>query len=115
MTLKIITDSAGDMPAGWDKTFDFHVIPVNIHFGEKTYLQGVDLTEVEFYQLAEKSGVIPKTSQPSPFQFISFYRQVASPGDTLLSIHVTSKLSGTFRSAEMAANELEGEFHDFPF
>jgi DegV family protein with EDD domain len=113
--LKIITDSAGDMPPDWGKEFDFHIIPVNIHIGDQTYLQGVDLSDAEFYERAEKTGVIPKTSQPSPHQFITFYRQIASPGDTILSIHITSQLSGTFASAQMAARELEGEFNIIPF
>ncbi len=113
--LRIITDSAGDMPPGWAEEYDFQVIPVNIHFGDQTFLQGVDLTDARFYELAEQSGVIPKTSQPSPHQFMTFYREIASPGETILSIHVTSRLSGTFASAEMAARELAGEFNIIPF
>jgi len=113
--LRIVTDGAADMPAGWENEYDIQVIPINILFGEKTYLQGVDLSNEDFYQLVEKSGRIPKTSQPSPFQFKEFYQRVAKPGDTILSMHVTSKLSGTFESAVVAARELAGEFNIFPF
>lgn len=113
--LHIVTDGAGDMPSGWEEEYGIHVVPVNIHFGEKMYLQGVDLSNDDFYALVEKSGTIPKTSQPTPQQFIRHYREIASKGDTILSIHVTSKLSGTFESAQLAAQELEGEINVIPF
>ena len=107
--LRIAMDSAGDMPDGWAETYDIQVIPINIHFGERMYLQGVDLSNADFYRMADESGVIPQTSQPTPQQFIDFYRKVARAGDLILSLHVTGKLSGTFDSAVMAARELAGE------
>lgn len=113
--LHIVIDSAGDMPPGWAEEYAIQIIPINIHFGEKTYLQGVDLSNDDFYRLADESKQFPKTSQPTPQQFISFYRQIAQPGDTILSLHVTGKLSGTYESAEMAARELLGEFNVIPF
>jgi DegV family protein with EDD domain len=113
--LRIVTDSTADMPPSWQEDIDLHIVPVNIHFGEKTYQQGVDLTNDEFYALVEELGTIPKTSQPSPHQFITSYREIAKKGDSILSIHVTAKLSGTFKSAQMAAKELEGEIHVIPF
>lgn len=113
--LKIVTDSATDMPPEWIKEFDIHVIPVNIHFEDQTFLQGVDLSDDDFYQLVESSGTIPKTSQPTPYQFVQFYQRIAQAGQTILSIHVTSKLSGTFESAVAAARELANKFHIIPF
>lgn len=112
--LRIVIDSAGDLPPGWSETYDIDVIPINIHFGERTYLQGVDLSNQDFYRLAGTSAIFPKTSQPTPPQFIEFYRRIAQPGDTILSIHVTGKLSGTFASAQLAARELQGEFNVIP-
>lgn len=113
--LHIVTDSAADMPPEWIKEFDIEVIPVNIHFGERTYLQGVDLSDEDFYRIVEESGTIPKTSQPTPFQFTQFYQRIAQAGHTILSIHVTSKLSGTLESAVTAARELANKFHIIPF
>jgi DegV family protein with EDD domain len=113
--LLIATDSATDIPAGWQQEFDIHVIPINIQFGEKTYLQNIDLDAEGFYRLVDESGNIPKTSQPSPHQFKEFYRKIARQGDTILSIHVTSKLSGTFESAVAAARDLKDEFKVIPF
>lgn len=113
--LRIVIDSAGDMPEGWAQEYDIQVIPINIHFGEQMFLQGIDLSNADFYRLADESGVIPKTSQPTPQQFTRFYGQVAQPGDTILSIHITGKLSGTMASAEMAAQELAGTYSVVPF
>jgi len=112
--LRIVMDSAGDLPNEWLKLYDIHVIPINIHFGEETCLQGLDLTNDGFYKLVEQSGTIPKTSQPTPNQFEQVYRKIAEPGDTIVSIHVTRKLSGTYDSAEMAARNLEGIFNIIP-
>jgi len=108
-------DSAGDVPPGWTDEYDIQVIPINIHFGQQMFLQGIDLSNADFYRMADESGVIPQTSQPTPQQFIDFYRQVARPGDSILSIHVTGKLSGTLDSAVAAARELAGQYHIIPF
>lgn len=111
----IATDSATDMPDEWREKYQIHVIPVNIHFGERTFLQGVDLDNEGFYRLVDESGTIPKTSQPSPHQFKEFYESFAQAGESILSIHVTSKLSGTFNSAVAAARELAGKIQVIPF
>jgi DegV family protein with EDD domain len=113
--LHIVTDSAADVPAGWEKEYNINVIPINIQFGEKTYLQNVDLDSEGFYKLVDETKKIPKTSQPSPHQFMEFYRKLAQKGDTILSIHVTSKLSGTYASAVAAAEELKSMFRVVPF
>lgn len=113
--LRIVTDGAADMPQEWLKEFDIQVIPINIHFGEKTYLQNVDLDTEGFYKLVDETRKVPKTSQPTPHQFVEFYKKIAQEGDTILSVHITSKLSGTFDSAVAAARELERTFNVIPF
>lgn len=112
--LRIVTDGAADILPEWAKEYGIDTIPVNILFGEKSYLQGVELDNEGFYKLVEESKRIPKTSQPSPHQFVEFYRKVAQKGDTILSIHITAKLSGTYASAVAAAEELKGEFNVIP-
>lgn len=112
--LRIVTDGAADMPSAWEKEFEIDVIPINIQFGEHTYLQYVDLDNDGFYKKVEETKTIPKTSQPSPHQFVEFYKKVAKPGDTILSIHITSKLSGTYASAVQAADELKGTYDVIP-
>jgi DegV family protein with EDD domain len=113
--LRIVTDGAADIPAGWEKEYGIQVIPINIQFGEKTYLQTVDLDNEGFYKLVDESKKIPKTSQPSPHQFTEFYKKIAQKGDTILSIHVTAKLSGTYASAVAAAEEVKDLFRVIPF
>ncbi len=112
--LRIVTDGAGDILPSWGKEYSIDTIPVNILFGEKSYLQGVELDNEGFYKMVEEHRKIPKTSQPSPHQFVEFYRKIAQKGDTILSIHVTAKLSGTYASAVAAAQELKDEFKVMP-
>ena len=113
--LRIVTDGAVDMPTEWFKEYEINRIPINVHFGEKTYLQDVDLTLDGFYKMVdEKGSTFPKTSQPSPHQFAEYYKKIAQPGDTILSIHITSKLSGTYASAVAAVDEVKDMFKVIP-
>jgi len=114
--LRIVTDGAVDLPSEWYKEYDIQRIPINVHFGEeKTFIQDVELDQDGFYKLvAGKTLPHPKTSQPSPHQFVEFYKKIAQPGDTILSIHITSKLSGTYASSVSAAEELKGTFNVVP-
>jgi DegV family protein with EDD domain len=111
--LRIVTDGAADVLPIWKKEYGIDVIPVNIMFGERSYLQGVELDNEGFYKLVDEKKRIPKTSQPTPHQFVEFYRRIAQKGDTILSIHVTAKLSGTYASAVAAADEVKNDFKVF--
>ena len=75
--LRIVTDGAADLPVSWLTEYDIQMIPVNIHFGEKTYLQNVELDNAGFYRLVDETRKVPKTSQPSPHQFTEFYKKIA--------------------------------------
>ncbi|MCB9110812.1 MAG: DegV family protein [Anaerolineales bacterium] len=114
--LRIVTDGAVDIPEEWYKEYDLHRIPINVHFGEeKTFIQDEELDLDGFYKLVgSKSLPHPKTSQPSPHQFVEYYKKIAQPGDTILSIHITSKLSGTYASSVSAAEELKGTYNVVP-
>jgi len=107
--LHIVMDSCGDLPKEWIQDYEITVIPINIHLGKEVYLEGETLSSDQFYRWVEDTGQIPKTSQPTPGQYLQVYRAIAQPGDVILSIHLTSKLSGTYESAVMAARELEAE------
>lgn len=114
--LRIVMDSAGDLPVEWISKYDIEVIPINVHMGNEIFLEDVDLSIDQFYSWVKKTGKVPKTSQPTPQQYINFYREIAQPGDVILSIHLTSKLSGTYESAVLAAREMEDEaFEIIPF
>ena len=112
--LHIVTDGAADMPPEWGEEYDIHTIPINIQFGDKTFLQFIDLDFDSFYEMVDETKTVPKTSQPSPHQFVEYYKNIAKEGDTILSIHVTSKLSGTYASSVMAAEELKDTYNIIP-
>lgn len=113
--LKIAMDTAGDLDSGWQEKYKIDLIPINIIHHGVSYQQGIDIKYDDFYDLVEKDGSIPTTSQPTPYQFVEFYKKIAKTGDTVLSIHVTDKLSGTMTSARQAAEELNGTFNIIPF
>ncbi len=114
-TLKIVTDSAADMPDGWVDKYKIDVLPINIQFGERTYRQGIDLSNDQFYELVEETHRIPTTSLPTPGQIIEFYEKIAKAGDSILSIHVSGKLSGTVAMVQQAAKEVADRFKVYPF
>ncbi len=113
--LRIVTDGAADVPAEWEKEYDIKIVPINVHFGEKTFVQFEEMDFDSFYKEVSTNKTFPKTSQPSPHQFTEFYKKHYSKDDTILSIHVTSKLSGTYASCVSAAEELKGEYNIIPF
>jgi DegV family protein with EDD domain len=114
-TLKIVSDSSVDMPKEWEKDFDIHILPINIQMGMETFRQGIDITAERFYQMISEKKIIPHTSLPSPMQTVEFYRKIAKKGESILSLHVGSKLSGTYNVVRTAARELAGEINIHPF
>ncbi len=108
--LRIVTDGAADMPSDWEITYAIDVLPLHVNFGEEGYTQGPGFTNADFYRLVAEKRIIPKTSLPSIGQIKAFYRSIAQAGDTILSIHISSRLSGTFSTVETAARELSDEF-----
>ena len=107
--IHVVVDSTCDLPDTWLQRYRIAVIPIHIQFGTQSYREGIDISQDEFYRKVDSTHTIPKTSQPSPGEFLELYRAIAAKGDTVISIHVTGKLSGTCRSAELAAQDLAGE------
>ena len=108
--LRIVTDGAADMPVHWPKEYQIDVIPLMVRFGEETFLVDESMPPERFYQLVRLKKMIPKTSLPSPGQIADFYRNIARKGDTILSVHLASRMSGTFAAVQMAAREVMDEF-----
>lgn len=104
--IKIVTDSTCDLPSAWLNRYQITVAPVHIQFGLETFREGQTITPPAFYQRIQSEGVLPTTSQPSVGEFSEIYRSLAADGSEILSIHLTSKLSGTWQSATMAARQL---------
>ena len=114
--IRIVTDSTCDLPAELYAAHNISVVPINIQFGTDSYLDGITIDRPTFYRMIEESGVLPKTSQPSAGQFEEFYLRLAEEGATdIVSIHVTSKLSGTFQSAELAKDMVAERVRVHPF
>ncbi len=111
----LVVDSTCDVPTDWPFSERLHVIPVHIHFQHETLREGVDITEREFYARVLQEGLIPKTSQPNPDEFARFYRSLADRYDALISLHVTAKLSGTYRSALTAARAVQDDIAVYVF
>lgn len=105
--VKIMTDSAADLPMEIVRQYHITVIPMLISFPEKTYADGVDLTPDQFYQMLKTTPRLPVTSQPSPQDFIDAFQPEMEQGTTIISISLSSGLSGTFDSARLASEALD--------
>ena len=99
MTIKIVTDSTADLPAKLVKELDVAVVPVYLRFGAEVYRDRVDISEDEFYRKLLSDPTHPNTTQPTPQDFASVYEKLSKDADGIVSIHITSKLSGTYNSA----------------
>lgn len=108
--LRIVADGAADMPIEWEESYQINILPLHVRFGEEVFTQGSGFSREDFYRLVREKRIIPKSSLPSIGQVIEYYRSIAEKGDTILSIHISSKLSGTFAAVESAARELSDEF-----
>src|SRR5688500_9337870 len=106
---RVVTDSLAWIPDDLVRQHNIKVVPLHVHFGEEQFTETVDLTNEQFYTRLRESKELPKTSAPSPGEFLEAYRAVAQDADAIVSVHFTSKLSATFRSAEIAAGELRQE------
>lgn len=94
-----MTDSVADLPAMLTEELDVTVVPVYLRFGDEVYRDRVDISEDEFYQRLLNDPVHPNTTQPTPQDFASVYNKLSRDADGIISIHISSKLSGTYNSA----------------
>jgi DegV family protein with EDD domain len=101
--MQIVTDSAMDLTPEQVAGLEFHVVPLVVTLDGKTYREGIDIQPGEFYALLEATDSLPVTSQPSAGDFAETYRRLAATDPDILSIHLTSGLSGTVNSATTAA------------
>ena len=107
MSLKIVLDSTSDLVP--ELLGKFEIVPLTVNFGEEEFIDGVTITREEFYAKLIESDVIPTTSQASPEAFERVFKKLVENGDEVLCITVASKLSGTYQSACIAAEEFPGK------
>lgn len=104
----VVLDSVSDYPEAPARFPNMRVVPLYVRFGDDTYRDYVDITSEEFYEKLRVSPVMPSTSQPTPQDFVAAYEGLAAY-ERIYSLHVSSKVSGTFQSAELAAQEIGGD------
>jgi DegV family protein with EDD domain len=109
MAIKIVTDSAADLPPELAERLGITVVPCYVVMDDVNYRDGVDISADGFYDRLASSPRLPTTAQPSMADFCTVYEELAGQGHSILSIHITGKLSGTFNSAEQAKASLGDE------
>ena len=115
MGVRIVTDSTADIPAEVADALGIAVVPLTVFFGEEAFLDGVDLDNAGFYRKLQSSKDLPRTSQPAPASFQAAYTRLIDEGaDAILSVHLSSKLSGTYQSACTARDSLPESVRHIP-
>jgi DegV family protein with EDD domain len=99
----IVLDSTADFPQARERFPNWRVVPLYVHFGDEGYRDYVDLGPDEFYARLEQAAQLPRTSQPTPGDFSAVYEELAPAYERILSLQLSSTLSGTFSSARAAA------------
>ncbi len=106
----IVTDSTADLPVDIVNRLNIKVVPLSVIFGDVSFLDdGKEITIGEFYKKIRSSEKLPTTTQPTPKDFIEVYTDILKENDSIISIHISKKMSGTINSAEMAKKEMPGK------
>lgn len=108
-TVAIVTDSTADIPAEYREKYDIHVVPLYVHIGNKSYRDLEELPPKSFYPMLKECVDAPSTSQPAVGEFVKTYERLLSEGKEIVSIHLSSVLSGTFQSASLAKLSAKGK------
>lgn len=107
MGIRIITDSTSDISVNEAAKMNITLVPLKVIFGDKEYKEGVDITIDGFYEKLVKAERLPTTSQPSPDEFLEYFKEGKAAGDSLIVLVIASKLSGTYQSATIAKEMVE--------
>ena len=107
-TVRIVTDSTADIPQEVAADLGITVVPLTVNFEDASFRSGVELTNDEFYDRLQRSEKLPTTSQPTPRDFTQVYEELSWETRAVLSIHISSAMSGTVRSATLASDEIRG-------
>jgi DegV family protein with EDD domain len=98
----VVVDSTADIPKHLREELNISVVPLTILFGKEAFLDGVELSNDQFYSRLVEGNIHPTTSQPSPGAFVEVYEKLAQDHEGIISIHLSGHLSGTVRSAQQA-------------
>jgi uncharacterized protein len=108
--IALVTDSTCDLAQELIDNYQINMLPINIHFGENHYLDKVTIKPDQFYTLLKENTDYPKSSQVNEKSFTNLYSHLASHYDSIIAIHLSDKLSGTFNSSQKAAQSISKEF-----
>ncbi|MER3451450.1 MAG: fatty acid-binding protein DegV [Thermus sp.] len=108
MKVALVTDSTADLPESLRQRLKARVVPLYVHLGGRVYRDWTEITPTEIFEKVRQGVAFPSTSQPSPKDFEEAYREALQEADHVLSIHISSKLSGTLQSAKLAAQTFPG-------
>nr|WP_314278045.1 DegV family protein [uncultured Peptostreptococcus sp.] len=109
MSIKLVVDSASDFTYEEARNLGIYFCPLVVNFGEKEYKDNIDIDNKKFYELLETSDQLPKTSQVGPFTYQEIFEKIIKDGHTVIAITISSKLSGTYSSARIAAESFPGK------
>ena len=105
----VVVDSTADFPEATARYPNFRIVPLYVRFGDESFRDYVDITPEQFYERLPNATELPTTSQPTPGDFLAVYEELAPTYERILSVQISSTLSGTFASAETAAGLLGGD------
>ncbi|RWZ56208.1 DegV family protein [Bacillus licheniformis] len=108
MKTAVVTDSTAYIPKDLRDRYNIHMIPLNVIFGETSYREEIDMSWKDYYKEVKAHENLPTTSQPAYGELISLYEKLGETYDAVISIHLSSGISGTFNSAVSASGMLEG-------
>ncbi|MFC5471930.1 DegV family protein [Cohnella suwonensis] len=108
-SVAVVTDSTADIPLGTRTELGISMVPLKVLFGSESYLDNITLQPAEFYERLPKFGGLPTTSQPSPADYLEVFERLLAEGKSIVSIHLSGAMSGTYQSATIARSMLDDD------
>ena len=114
MKTAVVTDSTAYIPKGVREKYHIHMVPLNVIIGQEAYREEIDLSANDFYEEIKKRDKLPTTSQPPLGQFVELFEELSKEYDAVISVHLSSGISGTYQGAISAGEMVEGiEVHAY--
>jgi DegV family protein with EDD domain len=107
--IALVTDSVCDLPANLIDKYQIHVVPLNILVGDEQYFDGRTINNERIYEFMERKGSYPTTAQPGPAVFTKLYSYLSTYYESIIAIHVSGKLSGTYGASKLEAEKISGK------
>lgn len=114
MKTAVVTDSTAYLPEEIREKYKIHMIPLSVVFGTESYREEIELTATDFYQMMREQKELPTTTQPSTGMFVELFEKLSKEYDAVISIHLSSGISGTFQGA-VTAGQLVQSIKVYPY